>query len=181
MLETLISSKTRLNLLIRFFLNLAKKSHLRGLATDFNDSTNSIRVELNNLTNAGYLIKKKEQNKVNYLANKKHPLFNTLIQLVRKHIGIEDVINNIISSVKNLNKVYLVGDYANGIDSGIINIYIDGDINDREYIDEIIKKTETKINRKIVLIDKVDPFEDQLLIYESIKISNKEQVIQNLK
>ena len=73
MLDTLISSKTRLNLLIRFFLNLAKKSHLRGLANDFNDSTNSIRLELNNLTEAGYLIKKKEKNKVNYLANDKHP------------------------------------------------------------------------------------------------------------
>ena len=60
MLETLISSKTRLNLLIRFFLNLAKKSHLRGIANDFSDSTNSIRLELNNLTEAGYLIKKKE-------------------------------------------------------------------------------------------------------------------------
>ena len=72
MLDTLISSKTRLNLLIRFFLNLARKSHLRGLAKDFNDSTNSIRIELNNLTKAGYLIKKKEKNKVNYLANKNH-------------------------------------------------------------------------------------------------------------
>ena len=52
MLNTLISSKTRLNLLIRFFLNLAKKSHLRGIANDLNESTNSIRLELNNLTNA---------------------------------------------------------------------------------------------------------------------------------
>ena len=60
MLNALISSKTRLNLLLRFFLNLAKKSHLRGIASDLNESTNSIRIELNNLTNAGYLIKKKE-------------------------------------------------------------------------------------------------------------------------
>ena len=51
MLETLISSKTRLNLLIRFFLNLANKSHLRGIADDLNESTNSIRLELNNLIN----------------------------------------------------------------------------------------------------------------------------------
>ena len=167
MLDTLISSKTRLNLLIRFFLNLAKKSHLRGLANDFNDSTNSIRLELNNLTEAGYLIKKKEKNKVNYLANDKHPLFKTLVDLVRRHTGVEDIINNIISSVKHLNKVYLVGDYANGIDSGIIKILIEGDILDRDYINEVIKKTELKINRKITLIDHIDPFDDKLLIYES--------------
>ena len=59
MLESVITSKTRLNSLIRFFLNHAKKAHLRCLANDFNDSTNSIRLELNNLTEAGYLIKKK--------------------------------------------------------------------------------------------------------------------------
>ena len=147
MLDSLISSKTRLNLLIRFFLNLAKKSHLRGLASDFNDSTNSIRVELNNLTKAGYLIKKKEKNKVNYLANKNHPLFNILIDLVRKHTGIESIINNIVSVIDDLNKIYLIGDYAKGIDSGIIKIYIDGNIIDPKYINVIIQRFEnyTKI------------------------------------
>ena len=167
MLDTLISSKTRLNLLVRFFLNLAKKSHLRGLASDFNDSTNSIRLELNNLTKAGYLIRKKEKNKINYLANKNHPLFNTLVDLVRRHTGVEDIIENIIKSVTNLKKVYLVGDYANGIDSGCINILIDGTIIDQDYINEVIKKTELKINRKIILIDHIDPFDEKLLIYDS--------------
>ena len=167
MLDTLISSKTRLNLLIRFFLNLAKKSHLRGLANDFNDSTNSIRLELNNLTEAGYLIKKKEKNKVNYLANDKHPLFKTLVDLVRRHTGVEDIIENIIKSVTDLKKVYLVGDYANGIDSGHIKIYIEGNIFDFKYINKVINKTEEKINRKITLLNEIDPFEPKLLIYES--------------
>ena len=115
MLNTLISSKTRLNLLIRFFLNLAKKNHLRGLANDFNESTNSIRLELNNLTKAGYLIKKKEKNKINYLANHKHPLFNILVNLVRKHTGIEEIVENIVSSIQNLSTIYLLGDYSKGI------------------------------------------------------------------
>tara|TARA_B100001939_G_scaffold314091_1_gene298261 strand:+ start:110 stop:616 length:507 start_codon:yes stop_codon:yes gene_type:complete len=167
MLDTLISSKTRLNLLIRFFLNLAKKSHLRGIANDFNDSTNSIRLELNNLTKAGYLIKKKEKNKVNYLANNKHPLFNTLVDLVKKHTGVEDIIKNIIKSVSDLKKVYLIGDYANGVDSGKIKIYIEGNITDVNYINEVIAKTEVKINRKITLLNDIDPFEPKLLIYES--------------
>ena len=95
MLEKLISSKTRLKLLIRFFLNLAKSSHLRRLASDFNESTNSIRLELNNLSGAGYLIKKKVGNKVKYLANSKHPLFNIIIELVKKHTGIENIISNV--------------------------------------------------------------------------------------
>ena len=134
MLDSLISSKTRVNLLIRFFLNLAKKSHLRGIASDFNESTNSIRVELNNLTEAGYLLKKKENNKVNYLANKNHPLFNVLVDVVKKHTGIEEIVKRIVSSIDNLNAIYVLGDYAKGIDSGIIQIYIDGNINDDAFI-----------------------------------------------
>ena len=93
MLATLISSKTRLKILIRFF-KPAKSSHLRRLASDFNESTNSIRLELNNLSEAGYLIKK-GRNKVKYLANIDHPLFSIIVELVRKHTGIENIIFNI--------------------------------------------------------------------------------------
>lgn len=168
MLDSLISSKTRLNLLIRFFLNLAKKSHLRGIASDFNESTNSIRLELNNLTKAGYLIKKKESNRVNYLANKNHPLFNIIIELVKKHTGIEVIVNNIVSSIDNLKSIYILGDYSKGIDSGNIELYIEGEINNKKYIDEVLKKTEIKINRKISIVKNIDPFEDKLLIYDSL-------------
>ena len=167
MLDTLISSRVRLNLLIRFFLNLAKKSHLRGIANDLNDSTNAIRIELNNLTKAGYLIKKKEKNKINYLANHKHPFFKILVILVRKHTGIESIISNIVSSIKSLKYIYVLGDYAIGKDSGNIKIYIEGNITDVKFINKIIARTEKKIKRRITLVDEIDPFENKLLIYES--------------
>ena len=167
MLDSLISSKTRLKLLIRFFLNLAKSSHLRRLASDFNESTNSIRLELNNLSGAGYLIKKRVGNKVKYLANSKHPLFNIIIKLVRKHTGIENIISNILDSIDNIKAIYLVGDYAKGIDSGLIKIFVEGKIKNKKYISEILKTTEKKISRKIVLVNKIDPFEEKLLIYET--------------
>ncbi len=167
MLDILISSKTRLNLLIRFFLNLANKSHLRGIANDLNESTNSIRLELNNLTKAGYLIKKKEKNKINYLANHKHPFFKILVDLVRKHTGIESIISNIVSAIHDLKYIYILGDYAIGKDSGNIKIYVEGNITDTKFINEVITKTEKKINRSITLVHEIDPFEPKLLIYES--------------
>ena len=148
MLNSLISSKTRLKLLIRFFLNLAKSSHLRRLASDFNESTNSIRLELNNLSGAGYLIKKKVGNKVKYLANSKHPLFNIIIKLVRKHTGIENIISNILTSIDNIKAIYLVGDYAKGVDSGTIKIYVKAKIKDNKYISEVLKKPKKKLIEK---------------------------------
>ena len=167
MLESLISSKTRLKLLIRFFLNLAKSSHLRRLASDFNESTNSIRLELNNLSRAGYLIKKKVGNRVKYLANIDHPLFSIIVRLVRKHTGIENIISNILDSIDNIKAIYLVGDYAKGIDSGIIMIYVEGMFKNKKYIIEVLNKTKKKINREILLVDQIDPFEEKLLVYES--------------
>ena len=71
------------------------------------------------------------------------------------------------SSIEDLKSIYIIGDYSKGIDSGNIEIHIEGKINNKEYIDEIIKKTEKKINRRIEIVDNIDPFEDKLLIYES--------------
>ena len=48
MLDSLITSKTRLRLLIKFFLNIANKGYLNSLASEFGESTNSVRKELNN-------------------------------------------------------------------------------------------------------------------------------------
>ena len=78
MLEELITSKTRLRLMIKFFVSQANKGYLNGLATEMGESTNSIRKELNHLQKAGYLKKIKVDNKVEYKANTRHPLFEVL-------------------------------------------------------------------------------------------------------
>ena len=103
MLESIITSKTRLNLLIKFFVNIANKGYLNSLANEFGESTNSVRKELNNLTEAGYLKKNVDNNKLIYSANTKHPLFETLQSIVRKHLGIEDIVNKVLdnSEIKN--------------------------------------------------------------------------------
>jgi len=52
MLNTLITSKTRINLLLKFFLNPGTNAYLRELAAEFGESTNAVRVELNRLSEA---------------------------------------------------------------------------------------------------------------------------------
>ena len=82
MLGELITSKTRLRLLIKFFISQANKGHLNGLAIEMGESTNAIRRELNHLQGAGYLNKIKVNNKVEYKANIKHPLYDVLRKVV---------------------------------------------------------------------------------------------------
>lgn len=149
LLEKLITSKTRLKLLIKFFVNISNEGYLNGLAHEFGDSTNSIRKELNQLYSVGYLKKIKLNNKIIYSANEKHPLFKILQKIVRTHLGLDDIVTKIISKIGNIDKIILVGDYAKGLDSGIIEIILKGEDIDEEYLNRILIKLEKVIARKI--------------------------------
>ena len=61
MLGQLITSKTRLRLLIKFFISQANRGYLNGLASEMGESTNAIRKELNLLYDAGYLKKNRRK------------------------------------------------------------------------------------------------------------------------
>lgn len=149
MLENLITSKTRLRLLIKFFISQANHGYLNGLANEMGESTNSIRKELNNLFYAGYLKKNKVNNKVEYKANTEHPLFEILQKVVLKHLGIEEIIEAVLDRMGHVEKIILVGDYAKGIDSGNIEVLLIGKNLDTEYISQIEDKIEKLIDRNV--------------------------------
>jgi len=148
MLDSLITSKTRVKLLLKFFLNSDTKAYLRGLAEEMNESTNAIRVELNRLTKAGLLTSAPNGRTKLYTANKKHPLFPELNNLVRKFMGIEALIDMVLRKLGKVELAFVTGDYARGIDSGIIDVVIVGDV-DRQYLERLIKMAEEMITRKI--------------------------------
>jgi len=75
MIDSLITSKTRIKLLMKFFLNPGTSAYLRGLADELGESTNSVRVELNRLSEAGLLESAEEGRTKVYRANTAHPLF----------------------------------------------------------------------------------------------------------
>lgn len=151
MLETLITSKTRIKLLYKFFLNGNARSYLRGLEDELKESSNSIRIELNKFENAGFLVSETEGNKKFFRANTNHPLFPDINSIVMKLTGIEHVVDYILQRIGNLQTVYLVGDLANGKDSDIIDIVLVGDIN-KTYLIELISKAEKKTGKKIKFI-----------------------------
>lgn len=149
MLDTLITSKTRVKLLLKFFLNSATRGYLRNLADEFQESTNAIRVELIRLEEAGILESEPEGNKRFFHANKKHPLFNELTSIVRKYMGIDQVIETIALRLGNLDQVFLTGPIVNGVDDGILQIVLIGNEMDREYLSKLALKAEEIINKKI--------------------------------
>ena len=148
MLETLISSKTRIKLLLKFFLNSNTTAYLRGLEEEFGESTNSIRLELNRFENAGFLASYSQANKKVFKVNAKHPLFKDINSIVLKLVGLDHVIDYVLKHMGDLKKVYLIGSLSQGKDSEVIDLILVGDINEA-FLIESIAKAEKKINKTI--------------------------------
>ena len=165
MLETLITSKTRLKLLIKFFVAATNKGYLNGLAQEFGESTNAIRKELNHLAVAGYLTKNKENNKIQYLANEGHPLFSSLKKIVHQHLGLELIAEKVIERMGEVQTISLVGDYAKGIDSGTIEIVICGHHLNHNYLVGLSKKIEGQIDRRLQIKVSKDTSEAGIILY----------------
>ncbi len=144
----LIASKTRIKLLIRFFFNPGTRSYLRELAKEFNVSTNAVREELNQLRKTNLLKSEREGRQVIYMANTEHPLFPELRSMVSKVMGIDQVMDSIIKRLGNIERAYLLGDYAEGKDTGIIDLLLVGDLN-HHHLNDLTRKTERYIKRKI--------------------------------
>ena len=148
MLDSLITSKTRIKLLMKFFMNPNTRGYLRGLSNEFGESTNSIRVELNRLNKADLLTSENSGRTIVYRANTKHPLFNEIHLLVEKYMGMNDIIDKIIKNLGDVRSAHLIGDYAKGIDSGLIDIVLIGNI-DLVTLDTLVQKRSIEIKRKI--------------------------------
>jgi predicted DNA-binding protein YlxM (UPF0122 family) len=146
--EGLISSKTRVKLIIRLFFNPQTRSYLRELAKEFNVSTNSVREELNQLKRTHLLKSQKDGRQIYYMANQEHPLYQDLKSMVSKVMGIDQVVDGIVSRLGDLEKAYLIDDYAEGKDTGIVDLLLVGNI-DQHHLNDLSKKTERYIKRKI--------------------------------
>lgn len=148
MLEALISSKTRIKLLLRLFLNPDSKSYLRGLADEFEESTNSVRLELSRFEEAGMVESELIGNKKYYKANKRFSLFSEVRSILLKQTGLSSVVEEVVEKLGEVKSVYLTGDLARGKQTDIISLIFIGDP-DKVYLTHLVDHVEALINKKI--------------------------------
>ncbi|MBV9988363.1 MAG: hypothetical protein JO301_11845 [Chitinophagaceae bacterium] len=150
-LDNLFSGKIRIRLLTKLILNPDNKVYLRGLERDLCVSSNTVRLELNKLSDM-QLIKLEEEDvnaKVkHYSVNTTHPLFASLRGIILKYVGLDQIVEHIIRKLGNVNKVYLTGDLAQGKNSAFVDLVIVGDV-DKTYLYKLIDKVEPLIEKKI--------------------------------
>ncbi len=149
MLNTLITSKTRLKLLLKFFLNPEARAYLRGLAEEFGESSNSIRVELNRFEEAGLLDSEFVGNKKIFTANTGHPLFSDIQNIVKKTVGIDQIVNKVVMQLGDVEQAYVTGDFAQGRNGQTIDILLVGKEINKEYLLGLITKAEELVKKPI--------------------------------
>ena len=149
MLEALITSKTRLKLLVKFFVLSSNTGYLRGIAEEFDESTNAIRRELNQLAEAGFLERKLDQNKVLYRANTSHPLFESVQHLVRSFLGIDEIIFNVLERVGDVETIVLIGSFERSSPSDIITLVFRGSNLKRDYLTHLAVKASKVLGRDV--------------------------------
>jgi hypothetical protein len=176
MIEALISSKTRIKLLLKFFLNSSNKAYLRGLEEEFGESTNAIRLELNKLEQVGMITSDVQGNKKYFTANVKHPLFFDLHSIIKKYVGIDTIIENVISQLGEVEKVYLTGEFAKGVNNHVIDLELVGVVN-TNYLTGLIEKAEPLVKRKIryvvYSVEEYSALKDDKNGYEKLLIWSK--------
>jgi hypothetical protein len=168
MLSNLITSKTRLRLLVRFFTNAANDGYLRGLAAEMQESTNAIRKELNNLSEAGYLIRQELDNKITYKANIQNPFFSLLQQIVHKYVGLDTMLEMILERLGDVRRVFIIGDYAKGMDSGFLEVVLEGQHFNQDYLQTLAQKIAKEINKKVQFYTTTQHDESGLMVFENV-------------
>lgn len=153
--------------MVKFFSNAENQGHLRGLADEFGESTNSIRKELNHLSEAGFLLKVADKNRIEYQANTQHPMFSNLQDIIRKYLGFDRLLEAVLERMGDVNEVILIGDYAQGIDSGTIDVLIKGESLNESYLGHLSNRIEELIERKVRFnINKDFVQKDALVLYK---------------
>lgn len=166
LLNHLFSGKIRIRLLTKLLLNPASKVYLRGLEKELGVSSNTVRLELNKLSDMHLIEMQEEDAKAkvkHYAVNTGHPLFSSLRNIILQHVGLDQIIEQVIAKLGDLDKVYLTGDLAQGKNSSFVDLVIVGDI-DKTYLHKLIDKVEPLIGKKIrVGLFTVDEFNEEYL------------------
>ena len=140
LLGPLITSKTRLKLLLRFFLNHNLSGYLQGLSKELDENTNSIRIELNRLEEAGILSTELKGRRKLYRVNEQHPLTENLTAIVRKVTGVDTLVDRVVGRLPSLEQVWVCGDLAQGLQSETIECVLVGEELDQAYIEELCRR-----------------------------------------
>jgi len=165
LIDQLFSGKIRLKLLARLLLNPGSQVYLRQLERDLQVSSNTVRLELNKLSEMKLInVVVTEESKIKkYIANTVHPLYSNLRSIILKYVGVDQLVEEIFYKLGEIDEVFLTGEFANGMETPFIDLVLVGDV-DRDYLGRLVERAEKLLNKKIrIAIYSKSEFDSTLL------------------
>jgi hypothetical protein len=170
-LNILLNGKIRIKLLTRLLLNPASRVYLRGLEKDFGVSSNTVRLELNKLSELKLIEVDESVSTVKqYKANPNHPMFTPLRSFIMKQIGFDSLIEAVFRKLGAVESVFLTNDWAEGKESPFVDLVVVGNVN-KTYMNKLVDRAEKLIQKKIrIAVYEADFDESQFIGIPFVKI-----------
>jgi len=150
MLKDIMVSKVRVKLLQTFLYQPDEIFYVRQLVRKVDEEINAVRRELSRMEKANMVKKEPRGNRLYYYFNRDHSLYEDLLSMVHKTVGLG---KEIIKNKSKLGRVKLVmfsGRFARRlpIEEGGVDLLIVGDIN-MQTLTKLVRAEEVKMDREI--------------------------------
>ena len=148
-LADIFTSKTRAEFFrILFGLN-SEEMHLRKIEREAKLTIGTIRQEAEKLSKLSLILKRKDGNRSYYKANKQHPLYDLIHQMVLRTTGVVGVLKRDLSEYK-IDFAFIFGSVASGTNKleSDIDLFLVGDLRLRT-VSATINKISLEIGREI--------------------------------
>lgn len=150
MLEYLISSKARVEVLKLFFFNPENRYYQRQISSLTHQPIRAIQREVERMEKLGLLETIIEGNRNYYKLKHNTPYFNEIRGIVLKSVGIADTLKIYLANNNNIQFAFIYGSYARNQETSDsdIDLFIIGDVSARE-MSKVLSKPKSELGREI--------------------------------
>ena len=188
-LLALFTSKARMTILELFFLNKNSDFYVREIEKKTGLSIGSIQKELRNLADIDLLKKRRRGNRLYYTINSDHLIFEELLSIIRKYLGIIPALKESLDCDK-INTAFIFGSMAkeNYNAESDIDIMVIGNISTK-ILSGLLRNIKTEYELNYILFSekelreknkKNEPFVKRILSDKKIFIKGNNETIRKI-
>jgi len=150
MLSTLITSKSRIEVLTWFLTHPGERFHYVQLTGLLRSAKRSIQIELKRLEDGGILRSEKIANARFYWVDQDHPLYPALKEIVFKTVGLADFLKESLGEIGDIHAAFIYGSVARNLEEARsdIDVMVIGDV-DADELHKAISKAEDALGREV--------------------------------
>lgn len=150
MLSTLITSKSRVELVTWFVTHPGERFYYQQLVGILSASRKSIQNELERLEKSGLLLSQKEGNIRFYWVNQDFVLYPEIKSIIFKTVGVGDELKKTLANIGEIKSAFIYGSVAKNLEDARsdIDVMVIGDVSEDALHDAILK-AEKNLGREV--------------------------------